>query len=267
VRVVTRLFFFGMTDEVDHGLPYLVGSVDHALRLLLLLQDQPELRVTTAAAALGIAPSTAHRLMTTLAHRGFVTQDRLSKAYRLGPAVFQLGVQTTSSADLREVSEPHLRALTAHLGETVNLLVLKGDSVQFVAGFESDQRTRTHVLTGTLVPAYATSGGKLLLAEMSREALRELYPRPLRKLTPRTKTFTQLLDELPLLLLRGYAVNYEESVPGLVAVAVPLKDRIGRTIATIAMSAPSSRMPSARIREIVIKLRECAVQIRIDLFR
>jgi DNA-binding IclR family transcriptional regulator len=256
-----------MADEVDNGPRYSVGSVDYALRLLLLMHDQPALRVTTAATALGVAPSTAHRLLTTLTHRGFVTQDRVSKAYRLGPAVFQLGTQTTSSVDLREVSEPHLKALTAHLGETVNLLVLKGDSVQFVAGFESDQRMRTHVLTGTLLPAYATSGGKLLLAEMSREALRELYPRPLRKLTPRTKTFTQLLDELPLLLLRGYAVNDEESITGVVAVAVPLKDRIGNTVATVAMSAPSSRMPPARIREVVIKLRACAVQIRIDLVR
>lgn len=256
-----------MADEVDNGSRYLVGSVDYALRLLLLLHDQPALRVTTAATALGIAPSTAHRLLTTLAHRGFIRQDRVSKAYGLGPAVFQLGAQTTSSVDLREVSEPHLKALTGHLGETVNLLVLQGDSVRFVAGFESNQRMRTRVLTGTLLPAYATSGGKLLLAEISREALRELYPRPLRKLTPRTKTFTQLLDELPLVLLRGYAVNNQESITDLVAVAVPLKDRVGRTIATVAMSAPSSRMPRARIREIVIELRECAVQIRTDLAR
>lgn len=255
-----------MADVYD-GPRYLVGSVEYALRLLLLLQDQPALRVTTAATALGIAPSTAHRLLTTLAHRGFITQDRVSKAYRLGPAVFELGVQTTSSVDLREVSEPHLKAFTGHLGETVNLLVLKGDSVQFVAGFESDQRIRTHVLTGTLLPAYATSGGKLLLAEISREELHEMYPRALRKLTPRTKTFTQLLDELPLVLLRGYAVNNQESYTDLVAVAVPLKDRAGRTIAAVAMSAPSSRMPRARIREIVIKLRECAVQIRTDLAR
>lgn len=256
-----------MTDEAYDGPRYLVGSVDHALRLLLLLHDQPALRVTTAATELGIAPSTAHRLMTTLSHRGFITQDRVSKAYRLGPAVFELGVQTTSSVDLREVSEPHLKAFAGDLGETVNMFVLQGDSVRFVAGFESDQRIRTAVMTGTLLPAYATSPGKVLLAEISREALRELYPRGLRKLTPRTTTFTQLLDELSLVLLRGYAVNDQESFTNLTAVAVPLKDRAGRTIAAVAMSAPSSRMPRARIREMVIKLRECAVQIRTDLTR
>jgi DNA-binding IclR family transcriptional regulator len=62
-------------------------------------------------------------------------------------------------------------------------------------------------------------------------------------------------------------VNNQESITDLVAVAVPLKDRAGRTIGAVTMSAPSSRMPRARIREIVIKLRECAVQIRTDLAR
>lgn len=246
---------------------YLVGSVDLALRLMLLLEHRSAIRVTAAAAELGIAASTAHRLLTTLAHRGFLTQDRVSKEYRLGPVVFELGVQSTSDVDLREVSEPHLKALTIRIRETVNLLMLQEKSVRFVAGFESDQRVRTHVLTGTLLPAYATSGGKILLAEHSRESLRQMYPRGLRKLTPRTKTFTQLLEELALVLMRGYAVNDQESDPDLTAVAVPLRDRGGRTIAAVAMSAPSVRMPRTRIREIVIKLRECSASIRADLTR
>jgi DNA-binding IclR family transcriptional regulator len=244
-----------------------VGSVDHALRLLLLLQQEPDLRVTSAAAAVGIAPSTAHRLLTTLAARGFVTQDRVTKAYRAGPALIELGVGSTSSLDLRAAGEPHLKVLSAKLGETVNLLVLQGPSVRFVAGFESDQQVRTHVLTGTVLPAYAVSGGKVLLAELSRDRLRELYPTGLRKLTPRTKTFTQLVDELSLVMMRGYALNDGESEAGLSAVAVPLRDQLGRTIAALALSAPSSRMSRGRVREIVIELRECAALIRADLSR
>lgn len=255
-------------DEEDADTPrYQLSSVDHALGILLLLRDRPSLRVTSAAQELGIASSTAHRLLSTLAHRGFIVQDRVTKEYRLGPAVFELGVESVSTVDLREVSEPHLRACVVRLGETVNLLVRQGEFVRFVAGFESDQRVRTHVLTGTLLPAYATSGGKVLLAELSRERLRELYPRGLRKLTPRTKTFTGLVDELTLVLMRGYAVNDQESDTGLTAIAVPLRDRAGRTIAAVAMSAPSRRMHRARIREIVIELRECATSIRAALTR
>lgn len=244
-----------------------VGAVDHALQLLMLLREMPDLRVTDAARELGVSASTAHRILSTLEHRGFVTQDRLTRAYRVGPALIELGFSSTRAIDLREVSEPHLAALTAELGETVNLLVLQDASVRFVAGFEADQRVRTHVLTGTLLPAYATSGGKVLLAELPREELRTLYPRGLRRFTPQTRTFTQLLDELALVLMRGYAVNQEESVSGLSAVAVPLRDRSGTTIAAVAMSAPSLRLPPRRIREIVIALRGCAAGIRADLTR
>jgi len=124
---------------------------------------------------------------------------------------------------------------------------------------------RTHVLTGTLLPAYATSGGKVLLAELSKEDLRALYPRGLRRFTPHTQTFTQLLDELALVLMRGYAVNQQESVLGLSAVAVPLRDRGGSTIAAVAMSAPSTRLPPRRVREVVVELRRCAIAIRAHL--
>ncbi|MEV1128760.1 IclR family transcriptional regulator [Agromyces sp. NPDC049794] len=251
----------------DDGPRHRVESVDHALQILLLLQQQRDLGVTSTARELGIAPSTAHRLIATLAARGFLTQDRVTRAYRAGPALIELGLHSTSALDLRAAGEPHIKALAARLGETVNLLVLEGQSVRFVAGFESDQQVRTHVLTGTLLPAYAVSGGKVLLAEMSRDALRALYPGGLRKLTPRTKTFTQLVEELSLVMMRGYAVNQGESETGLSAVAVPLRDHLGRTIAAVAMSAPSERLPRARVRDIVIELRECAARIRADLYR
>nr|WP_315267115.1 IclR family transcriptional regulator [Microbacterium lemovicicum] len=244
-----------------------VGAVDHALQLLSLLQDAPDLRVTTAAKELGVSASTVHRILSTLEYRGFVTQDRITRAYRIGPALIELAFSSTRAVDLREVSEPHLAALTAKLGETVNLLVLQDGYVRFVAGFEADQRVRTHVLTGTLLPAYATSGGKVLLAELSRDALRALYPRGVRRLTPNTRTFTQLLDELALVLMRGYAVNQEESVEGLSAIAVPLRDRAGSTIAAVAMSAPSVRLQPRRVREVTIALRECSMGIRADLIR
>jgi DNA-binding IclR family transcriptional regulator len=242
-----------------------IESVDTALRMLLLLQNQPHLRVTTSAQQLGVASSTAHRVLATLEARRFVTQDRVTRVYRAGPALIELGLRSTGSFDLRTVSEPHLKALVGRLGETVNIIVLEGSSVRFVVGFEGGRAVRTHVLTGTLLPAYAASGGKVLLAELPRETLRAMYPNGLRKLTPNTKTFTRLIEELSLVMMRGYAINHGESVVGLSALAVPLRDRAGRAIAAVAMSAPTGRLNRMDLREIVVQLRECAQAIRADL--
>lgn len=253
-----------MSADPAHGR---LESVDAALRMLLLLQEQPDLRVMAAAARLGVAPSTAHRLLRTLEARRFVTQDRVSRAYRAGPALIELGVQSTGSFDLRTAAEPHIKALAGRMGETVNLLVLDGTSVRFVAGFESDQSVRTRVLTGTLLPAYAVSAGKVLLAELPLETVRGMYPRGLRKITPNTRTFTQLVDELSLVMMRGYAVNDGESEEGLSAVAVPLRDHGGRAIAAVAMSGPTVRLNRMDLREIVVQLRQCARQIRAERAR
>lgn len=253
-----------MASEIA-DLQYRVESVDTALRLLLLLHDDPDLRVTIVARRLGIAPSTAHRLLTTLARRGFLVQDRVTKIYRAGPALVELGVRSTGSFGLREVSEPHLRRLTARIGETANVVVRIGAYVRFIVGFEGDQQMRTHVITGVLLPAYATSGGKVLLAGLAREELRKLYPGGLKKLTTQTLTFTRLVDELSLVTMRGFAVNDGESDPMLRAVAVPLKDAAGRTIAAIATSSRTSHLSEDRIAKTVMELRDCAARIREDL--
>lgn len=243
----------------------LVESVDHAMRVLLMLATRPDVRVSAVAEELGVSPSTAHRILSTLAFRGFVTQDRVTKAYRAGSTLIELGVRSTSGLDLRSAAEPHLGPLAAEYGETVNLMVLEGAMCRFIAGVESTQRVRTQVMTGTLLPAYSTSGGKVLLAELSQSELKDIYPHGLRKLTPRTKTFTQLVEELALISHRGYATNLEESVPGLRAVAVPVRDRGGVTVGALAMSAPSDRLKGPRVRDIVIALRDCAARIRMDL--
>src|SRR3954452_6945309 len=85
-----------------------VGAVDHALQVMLLLRNQPDLRVTEVAIDLGMSASSAHRILSTLEHRGFVTQDRITRAYRAGPALIELAFSSTRSINLREVSEPHL---------------------------------------------------------------------------------------------------------------------------------------------------------------
>jgi DNA-binding IclR family transcriptional regulator len=113
---------------------YPIESVDNALRLILALRKTPLLRVRQASAELGVAPSTAHRLLAMLRHRGFVEQDLGTRAYRAGPALTEVGLSALQELDFRRVARPQLERLVAELDETAHLTVLRGTNVLFVDG-------------------------------------------------------------------------------------------------------------------------------------
>lgn len=246
---------------------YLIGSVDNALQLLVLLHERSELRVRDVAAELNVAPSTAHRILSTLAWRGFVVQDRGSKTYRAGRVLVEIALASIKELDVRRRARSHMERLARLLHETVNLIALEDDGCRFIDGVEGDQMVRVSARTGTLLPAYATSGGKVLLADLPPEQLKLLYPNGLRKLTDNTVAdLGTLQKELVTVRKRGYGLNIGESQIGLWAVAVAIRDRSGHPIAAIAVSTPTSRMlPPADIAVRVQALRETAEAIGADL--
>jgi DNA-binding IclR family transcriptional regulator len=105
---------------------YPIESVDNALRLLLSLLERQSMTVSDASELLGVAPSTAHRLLAMLQYRGFVDQDKLTKRYRSGPVLLKLGLTAVRQMDLRQHARPVLERLSKEIAETVNLVVLQG---------------------------------------------------------------------------------------------------------------------------------------------
>lgn len=246
--------------------PYAIESVDKALRLLLLMRDRGEVRVTDVSDELGVARSTAHRLLMTLVHHGFAAQDRVSRSYRAGRVVVEIGLAAVGDLDVRRKARHHMEKLAAELRETVNLLVLEGAGVRFIDGVESDQALRVTSRTGALLPAHATSGGKLLLAELTDAELETLYPNGLGRVTDRTLTDAAVLhDELANARRLGYAMNRGESEPGLHAVAVCVRDHAGRAVAALAASVPAPRADPTRLRSFVEPLHRTAEAISQDL--
>src|SRR5215207_6348767 len=112
-------------------------SVDNALRLLQLIGERRALRAAEAADLLGVARSTAHRLLTALRRRGFVTQDRPNGVYRPGPALYEVGLAAVSRIDIRQVARPVLEQIRELTQETASLAVLEGTTVRFIDCAES----------------------------------------------------------------------------------------------------------------------------------
>jgi IclR family transcriptional regulator, acetate operon repressor len=239
--------------ESDTGPAYPIASVNNALLLLLLFREQPRVRLTDACKYLGVAHSTAHRLLAMLAHHGFVQQEPVTRAYIAGPAMVEVGLAVVGSLNVREQARPVMEELVAELDETVHLGVLEGTQVRYVDGVESERALRVVARTGTLAPAHCTSLGKALLAQMTDERVAELYPTSAEPFAAHTDksitTQAKLMKEVAKARERGYAVNSGETEEDVGSVAIAFRDFAGRP-AAIAVAAPTSRLSAQRVSRI-----------------
>jgi DNA-binding IclR family transcriptional regulator len=221
---------------------YPLQSVDRAFTLVGMLKEG-DLRVVDAAERLGVAQSTAHRLLAMLVHHDYAVQLR-QHIYTAGPALATALTQARQPPNLVQVARPHIAALSARTRETVHVMVLEGTGARFVDGVESPQNLKVSTRVGMVLPAHITSGGKALLARLSREELLRLYPRGLR-LTPDATgpDIVSLERELATVRRRGYAVNLEETEQRVNAIGAAVVTGGGRGIAAVVVAAPSARIP------------------------
>lgn len=242
----------GPQPAADRRPTYPIESVDNALRLLLLVTERKQMRVSDAAAELGTAVSTAHRLLAMLAHHGFVEQDEASKAYHAGPVLLRVGLLATRSLEVRTLIVPFLERLRDETGETSHAAVLQGNEMLFVACAESPNALRVASRVGTLMYAHCTSIGKAWLACESDDFLRGLYPSAkLPALTDRSLTSrAAFLGQLEQVRRAGYAHNEGESEAGVGSVSAAVRDESGRPMVAISVSAPLVRMSDDRWAEL-----------------
>ncbi|SRR6266545_1142593 len=223
------------------------SSVDNALRLLELIGEHQIIRVSEAAELLGVARSTAHRLLGALRRRGFVLQDKPNGAYRPGPVLNEIGLAAIGRIDIRLVARPVLEELSEQTQETVSLSLLEGRNVRFVDGVESPRSVRVGNRTGLVLPAHCTAAGKAILAALPRiELARRYQDRELITRTPSSiSTWEQLEEELEQVRRRGYALNGEEGEEGICAVAAAVRDLTDAPLASLAVVLPATRMAQA----------------------
>lgn len=242
---------------------YAIASVDHALRLATMLQLEGSLSLAEAAERLGVARSTAHRLLQMLVYRDFAVQDE-SRLYHAGPVLQLTAHSRSQTAQLRSSALPHMRRLVDAVRESANLTVRTGSTARFIASVECDQILRVGSREGMVFPAHRTTAGLLLLAELSAEDLEAAYAATTEEETERPET-PKLRADLVRIRKQGFAVNQEDSERGVVAVGVPVRDADGAAIAGLSVSMPSVRYHCDRLRALVRVLSRVAGAIEADL--
>ena len=219
---------------------YAIASVDAALLLATLLQQEGPMRVTDAADRLGVSVSTAHRLLGMLVYRDFAEQ-LADRRYGPGPLMQGGGLPQAPVARLREVAVPHLRRLVDELGETANLMVLAGADVRFVATVECDQVLRVGDRTGRTLPAYLSSGGKAMLAASPADVVAAALA------GLEETAAASVRRELRTVRRRGYAVNDQATETGLTAVGVAVPNGSAAPPSAISLAMPTARWTRDRV--------------------
>jgi DNA-binding IclR family transcriptional regulator len=238
-----------------------LSSVRNAARLLkVFLSREQSIGVSDLARRLGLAKSTVHRLLTTLAAEGLIEQDRTTGGYRLGLVAFELGEAVRVHLDLHAAAGPVLASLREQTGESSQVGVLDGTEVVYVDRLEGSQSLRLFTETGRRVPSYCTSSGKVLLAHLAQPELEALLGRiAIEPLTPHTVTgVAALRADLDRARRRGWAEAVNEREVGVASVAAPIRDARGAVVAAVSIGAPVIRLGAVRRRELGALVAEAA---------
>ena len=222
----------------------------------------PSLTLSEVARAVGITPATARRILLTLEELGYVRSD--NRRFALTPRVLALGWAYLSSLDLGELAGPFMDELSAKTRESCSIATLDLPDIVYVARVPTSRIMTVALGVGARLPAYPTSMGRVLLADLPDDALTAyLDTLQAEPLTDRTLTAPEDLRSAVIQARAdGYALVDQELELGLRSIAAPIRDSRGRVIAAINVSAHASRStPTSLCEEFLPHLQQAAQHI------
>jgi IclR family pca regulon transcriptional regulator len=223
------------------------------MSILELFSDKrPSLSISEVAELTGLNRATCYRFCQTFRQLGYL-EELPDRRFRPGLKAVSLAHSALSSRELPELALPYLERLRADINETVNMGLLDGTEVVYVARVLSDHLISLRLYVGSRLPAYAASLGRAMLAFMPEEEAMDIIDRSeLVSITSHTIADRQrLLSELRKIREQGYAFNNQEIANGLRGVAAPVLTDDGRPIAAINVSIPHPLKGPEEIEEVL----------------
>jgi len=259
-----------MTDvEPRLGGQQTVQAIDRAVAVMSVFsRARPVAGVSEIAASTSLSRSTVHRILTSLAKHGLIAQLPKSTDYCLGPRLLGFADTARQHLSLELHAGPAMTALRDYTGETVALHVLdETPARRTLAQVESVQPLRrTYTDLGAPRPPHQGAPGKVLLA-FAEEALRErVLTGDLRSAITGTKVDAGALRvEMAQIRAAGYALSLEERVPGVVGLAVPVRDHTSAVVAALSVSIPAVRAGRPELEMLAPRARAAAAELSAQL--
>lgn len=239
------------------------------LRILEILgtSDKP-MSPTEINQALGLPKQTVHRLCKTLLTEGYLVKETNGKRLRPARRLRTLASGVLFASRFHLSRHQILIDVAAEVNETVNFVVPEEKGMTYLDRVETDWPFRILLPIGTHVPFHCTASGKTYLASLQPAARRAMVDcLKLEKLTDNTHdNSNSLLRELDEVAEQGYALDNEEFVSGMVAIAVPIVDDRKRFCAALAFHGPTQRLSIESAKANVDMLSDAAQRMSIALF-
>ncbi len=233
----------------ENAAPASVQVLDRSLSLLAIIAEGDGSTLTALSERSGMAPSTVHRLLTSLAQHGMVANDAEAGTWTVGVKAFEIGNAFLRFRKLGTISRPFLKRLMDESGETANIGIEEDGDVVFISQVESHAPMRAFFRPGRRGPIHASGIGKAILSTWSdTEIAKTLSGRTLACFTGRTlATLPDLIRNVQEIRFRGWSVDDEEHTLGMRCIAAPLFNEYGEAIGGISISGPTVRIDDERL--------------------
>ena len=226
-----------------------IRSLERGLAVLQVFShEDPSLTLSETAARAGITRATARRILLTLERLGYVRSD--GRRFSLTPRVLRLGYAYLSSLGLWQIAEPYMEQLADLTHESCSAATLDGTSLVYVARVPAKRVMTISLGVGSRLPAYPTSMGRVLLADLPPSELDDYFRQAtLERLAPGTLTDERLLRRLlEQVRQQGFALVDQELEDGVRSIAVPVRGRDGRALAALNVSGHAGRVTVEQLR-------------------
>lgn len=230
--------------DAHGGDPNFMTSLARGLAVIQAFsQRQRELTVSQISAKTGFSRASVRRCLYTLGKLGFAASDD-SRHFHLRPRVLALGHSYISSMPLAAMAQPILENVSHILHESCSIATLDKTEIIYIARANVTRIMSIDLGVGSRLPAFCTSMGRVLMADLPAEKLDAFLARiEFKRYTERTVVNAEKLRQVLRLVQRnGYCIVDQELESGLRSMAVPIRDSAGRVVAALNVGAHAQRV-------------------------
>jgi IclR family acetate operon transcriptional repressor len=244
----------------ENAAPASVQVLDRSLMLLALVAEADGATLSALSERTGLASSTVHRLLSSLANHGMVDHDAETGGWTIGLKAFEIGNAFLRFRKLGTISRPYLKSLMETCGETANIGIVEQGDVVFLSQVESHAPMRAFFRPGRRGPIHASGIGKAILSTWTDNEIATLLAgRALTRFTGTTHaTLPDLLEDIAKIRKRGWSIDDEEHTLGMRCIAAPVFNEYGEAIAGLSVSGPTVRMPDKVLPVLGATVRDAA---------